>query len=365
MADKSTRCWICSSTLHHRSDCPARSAGGSGGGAAGSSGAGEMKDEKGGKSAKGKGGKENKGKGEFKGGGKTGINKVAANTTQVAGTTPESTPPTQPQQPSGDGKQADQGSMNSASGPQQETAGLVAEVKSLLKSMRVSQEDGARSSRGVMKPAISAVRLKRIEVGKESTVLLDGGATNCMRKAKSWKEHEEGVPVQVSLASGTAEMRQDRESGTLLVMQDVQPIVPISDLVKIGVRVEWSSTGCVMSHGGRRLPVYLDAGCPVIGLKEGMELMAQVEEFYKRRARLRVHGCGLGGTEPAGLGNGGGVQLCSGLSKCTSAIGGKDPREGALGSGVGAFEQEDEKEIAKGQVDCDPSVLRHEYGDLG
>ena len=277
VADKATRCWICSSTLHHRGDCPTRSAGGSGGGVAGGSGVSETKEEKGGKS---------KGKGEFKGG-KTGINKVAANTTQGAGTTSESTPPTQPQ-PSGEGKQADQGSTNSASGPQQETAGLVAEVTSLLKSMRVSQEDGSRSTRGVMKPAISAVRLKRMEVGKESTVLLDGGATNCMRQAKSWKEHEEGVPVQVSLASGTAEMRQDRESGTLLVMQDVQPIVPISDLVKIGVRVEWSSTGCVMSHGGRRLPVYLDAGCPVIGLKEGMELMAQVEEFYKRRSSLRV-----------------------------------------------------------------------------
>ena len=287
VSDKSNRCWICSSTLHHRGDCPARSAGGSGGGVAGSSGVSEMKEEKGGKS-KGKGGKDHKGKGEFKGGGKTGINKVAANTTQGAGTTSESTPSTQPQQPSGEGKQAEQGSTNSANGPQQETAGLVAEVTSLLKSMRVSQEDGSRSTRGVMKPAISAVRLKRMEIGKESTVLLDGGATNCMRKAKSWKEHEEGVPVQVSLASGTAEMRQDRESGTLLVMQDVQPIVPISDLVKIGVRVEWSSTGCVMSHGGRRLPVYLDAGCPVIGLKEGMELMAQVEEFYKRRSRLRV-----------------------------------------------------------------------------
>ena len=140
----------------------------------------------------------------------------------------------------------------------------------------------------MMKPAINAVRLKRIEVGRESTVLLDGGATNCMRKAKSWKEYEEGLPVQVSLASGTAEMRQHRESGTLLVMQDVQPIVPVSDLVKIGVTVEWSATGCVMSQAGRKLPVYLDGGCPVIGMREGMQLMEQVEAFYMRRSRLRV-----------------------------------------------------------------------------
>ena len=83
-------------------------------------------------------------------------------------------------------------------------------------------------------------------------------------------------------------MRQHRESGTLLVMQDVQPIVPVSDLVKIGVTVEWSATGCVMSQAGRKLPVYLDGGCPVIGMREGMQLMEQVEAFYMRRARLRV-----------------------------------------------------------------------------
>ena len=71
-------------------------------------------------------------------------------------------------------------------------------------------------------------------------------------------------------------------------MQDVQPIVPVSDLVKIGVTVEWSATGCVMSQAGRKLPVYLDGGCPVIGMREGMQLMEQVEAFYMRRSRLRV-----------------------------------------------------------------------------
>ena len=58
--------------------------------------------------------------------------------------------------------------------------------------------------------------------------------------------------------------------------------MPVSDLVKIGVTVEWSS------QAGRRLPVYLDGGCPVIGMREGMQLMEQVEAFYMRRARLRV-----------------------------------------------------------------------------
>ena len=74
---------------------------------------------------------------------------------------------------------------------------------------------------------------------------------------QSRKIHPTPKECRVCQKPGTAEMRQHRESGTLLVMQDVQPIVPVSDLVKIGVTVDWSATGCV-------------------------------EAFYMRRSRLRV-----------------------------------------------------------------------------
>lgn len=139
--------------------------------------------------------------------------------------------------PVGGNEKMGQGQPGPTEGETGSTQALMSEVTSLLKSMRISQsgprssQEGARSGSQVMKPAISAVRLKRVEVGKESSVLLDGGATNCLRKAGSWKEYEEGRPVQVSLASGTAEMRQQINTGTLLVLDDVQPIVPISDLV--------------------------------------------------------------------------------------------------------------------------------------
>ena len=90
-----------------------------------------------------------------------------------------------------------------------------------------------------------------MEVGKESTVLLDGGATNCLRRASTWKEFEEAHPVQVSLASGSVLMRQHQQTGTLLVMEAVQPIIPVADLVKIGVQVEWTATGCSMNNERR------------------------------------------------------------------------------------------------------------------
>ena len=271
ITDKNARCWNCSSTLHQRGDCPARSAGGS-------EGKGEEKGEKG--KVKGKG-KESKGqKGEYKGNGKAGVSKM----TKGESTSQPTQQEVANQQKGDSGNPVEQGSTggngtSNGGSNQQETAGLMAEVTSLLKSMRVSSQGG---------PSVSAIRLKKVEKGKEASVLLDGGATNCMRRAASWKEYEEGRPVQVHLAAGTTEMRQHMVTGTLLVMDDVQPIVPISDLVKIGVEVQWTASGCVMKHGGRNLPIYLDAGCPMIGLREGMELLRQVEELYKRRNGLRA-----------------------------------------------------------------------------
>ena len=175
------------------------------------------------------------------------------------------------------------------------TKGLVDEVTSLLKSMRVAQSSGGR-------PALSAIKLRKMDAGRHTTVLLDGGATNCLRRARSDQEYQQAEPVQVSLASGSVSMRQSPQSRTLLVKEEVQPIVPLSDLINIGVSIEWNDRGCKMKHAGRILPVYLDEGCPVIGLTEGLDLMRQVEEFHERRAKLRLAVVRVAGGEalPAG-----------------------------------------------------------------
>ena len=34
-------------------------------------------------------------------------------------------------------------------------------------------------------------------------------------------------------------------------MEEVQPIIPVADLVKIGVQVEWTATGCSMNNEQR------------------------------------------------------------------------------------------------------------------
>ena len=161
--------------------------------------------------------------------------------------------------------------------------------------MRVAQSSGGR-------PALSAIKLRKMDAGRHTTVLLDGGATNCLRRARSDQEYQQAEPVQVSLASGSVHMRQSPQSRTLLVKEEVQPIVPLSDLINIGVSIEWNDRGCKMKHAGRILPVFLDEGCPVIGLTEGLDLVRQVEEFHERRAKLRLAVARVAGGEelPAG-----------------------------------------------------------------
>ena len=301
--DKASRCWLCSSTSHVRTECPTRGAGGSG-----SYGdRGEREDGKG-KGKDGKEGGKDAGKGkawkgsEGKDGGKDGKGKwKGPQVNKVTG---------QPGEPSAqkDQKPADQGQGQSTPERTQpevgrapsetadtSTKGLVDEVTSLLKSMRVAQSGGGR-------PALSAIKLRKMEAGRQTTVLLDGGATNCLRRARSDQEYRDAEPVQVSLASGSVSMRQSPTSRTLLVQEEVQPIVPLSDLINIGVSIEWNDRGCKMKHAGRILPIFLDEGCPVIGLTEGLDLMRQVEDFHERRAKLRLAVARVAGGEelPAG-----------------------------------------------------------------
>ena len=80
------------------------------------------------------------------------------------------------------------------------------EATSLLKSLRT----------------LKAVRVKQIMVTEEGDknlfALLDGGATHCLRRARS-DELGRLTPIQVELASGTAMLFRHPDHQTLLSMQ--------------------------------------------------------------------------------------------------------------------------------------------------
>ena len=91
------------------------------------------------------------------------------------------------------------------------------------------------------------------------------------------------------LAAGSVRMRQDTGTGTLYSEDpNLQPIVPLADVIKVGVVVKWDSSGCEMRYrSGEKLPVFLQDGCPMLPMQRGMELLYEVEEFNRRKVKLR------------------------------------------------------------------------------
>ena len=126
--------------------------------------------------------------------------------------------------------------------------GVVGEVTSLLKSMRTP-------------PHVRAL-LSRTST-TEDGVLLDSGATHCLRKPYSDKEWEEAQEIEVQTAVGMAKLRQSGNFDTLLTKDEgTQPILALGLLTEAGLKVTWRRQGCHIM---------------------GMRLMREVEEIKQTR----------------------------------------------------------------------------------
>ena len=284
LEDRASRCFVCSSLHHRKSECPVKSSvdsqtteGGSGQGR-GSQPKGSGKSD--GKSTKG--GKDFT-KDKEKGGngkGKTKTRQEETPTTKSMSTTTPAVVVEESGKGHGEGRDPGNGKDNNSDGGtgSVEAATLMSEVTSLLKSMRTGG-----------KPQVSAVRLQRLDTTGQKTVLLDGGATHCLRPMRSEEEWEKAVETPVFLASGTVTLRQVPGSETLITRdKGTQPIVPLAALVQLGIQVRWDEQGCEMKRpDGSKLPIYLDGGCPVMERWQGMELMAEVEFFNSQKSGIR------------------------------------------------------------------------------
>ena len=173
----------------------------------------------------------------------------------------------------GSDKAGQQGTMEGETGS---TQALMSEVTSLLRSLR-------------MDPQMKVMRVKKLEVGDVKTTLLDGGATHCLRPAKSRQEWETSMECQVSLASGKIWMRMNKKTGTLLTLdRTVQRIIPIRELLRLGMRVTWEENMIKITRtDGSQIPVWLDNGCPVVSEKTGDLLMEEVEANNKFTAGIQ------------------------------------------------------------------------------
>ena len=280
LQDQKNRCFACSSTQHRRAECPHvredLSAGATGGSGAGlHEGQGGAQGSKPGIEKAG-----TKGKGKGKKGKEGGKKPVYQGKKEDEGARPQVAKAEAEEDLGAAKPSATMGTATSGTGEQ--SGELMQEVTSLLKSLRVN-------------PNIRAVSVKAIREGRFEETLLDGGATHCLRQARSEKEWNQAKPIEVQLAAGSVEMRIDEATGTLLSRTPVQPLIPVSKLAEVGYRLQWSKDECRFEHPKHgTLPTRLHQGCPVVVGDKGKELMIEVEQASQRRARLRaVLECGM------------------------------------------------------------------------
>ena len=283
LPDRASRCFVCSALTHKKQDCPARAVGDKAP-TGGSGGHGGQKGKGNGKTKSKKGGEESsstttKGKGNGNGNGGVGSSTPQSSSTQ-SGLQEASL---KAMQGTGAPSSAESVAGSTASKPESLSTEkeLMGEVASLLKSLRVGE--------GNPNPQLSAVRLARV-LNQDKAVLIDGGATHCLRNPHSREEYlNHAEEVRVDLAAGSVRMRQDTGTGTLYSEDpNIQPIVPLADVIKVGVVVKWDSSGCEMKYrSGEKLPVFLQDGCPMLPMQRGMELLYEVEEFNRRKLKLR------------------------------------------------------------------------------
>ncbi|CAE6952681.1 RE1 [Symbiodinium sp. CCMP2592] len=139
--------------------------------------------------------------------------------------------------------------------------------------------------------------------------LLDGGATNSLRTAKSQREIDQCTVTQVSLALGHADLLLT-PVGTLVSSEPVAPIVPMGVLAaELGCKISWEGELCQVIHPKRgKLPIVMVNRCPELCAKFTEELIAEIENkralVMQRALRLRALAIGVGekGTdEPASV----------------------------------------------------------------
>ena len=146
------------------------------------------------------------------------------------------------------------------------TAELLTEATSLLKTLR----------------SMKVLRVKELRQqegnGSGAVGLLDGGATNGLRRAHP-HEVSQMFPVRVELASGSTTLFRVEHHKTLLTHDHVEVIVPLHRLVTLGYKLQWTAAGVKITHPEHaRIQCTMRAGCPVLPEGEALALLDIMEK---------------------------------------------------------------------------------------
>ena len=160
------------------------------------------------------------------------------------------------------------------SGSADATTALITEATTLLKSLR----------------SLKACKVKQVlhpAVGREEQVaLLDGGATHPLRTAAPG-ERDHLQPIQVELAHGSTTLYRKENCSTLLSLDEVEPIIPLSLLVQHGFQIQWAKDGCTIKHPRQGpIPCWLRGGCPVMNRRQALDMLREFEELEQGRVDI-------------------------------------------------------------------------------
>ncbi|CAJ1448408.1 unnamed protein product, partial [Effrenium voratum] len=142
---------------------------------------------------------------------------------------------------------------------------LLCEATGLLKSLKT----------------VKAIRVRAVKAEEEFFGLLDGGATHALRQAKEGELQGDRVKeVTVELAAGTAQLRQQKDTRTLLSPEKVEPIVPLAGLVEMGYGITWNNKGCIVKHPAKGdIKAEMKNGCPMVKGGGSLQLTEDLENF--------------------------------------------------------------------------------------
>ena len=172
-------------------------------------------------------------------------------------------------------------------GGSQESSALAGTLTTLLKSINVNEN--VNDVKKELPPRkLKMISVKKAVVGDVATGLLDGGATNQLRRGTK-AEIAAAVEVTVELAHGCVQLHQDRESGTILTENDVELIVPLRGLIELGYAIKWSATGCEVRHPSRgRIRCWLRGGCPVVEESHALALIGEIEQMEREKKKTAL-----------------------------------------------------------------------------
>ena len=131
------------------------------------------------------------------------------------------------------------------------------------------------------------------EDGEGAGGLLDSGASHPMRVATE-VEHEESIPVKVTLAGEEERVLRQNGQGTVLLKpgeaEDSQPIVPLGAVIKdLGCTLQWKDDGIKLRHPQRgQVKVRIRNNCPEVSTKEAHRLIKELETIQMKNLSDQV-----------------------------------------------------------------------------